>query len=124
VGARITLEQYLNCGHVMTEWGGGRVPAIDETVLAALGYERRREITAPSFSLTGQLVVGTSRIATVQTRLATFMARHWPLRVLECPVAIPHIVEVVQWHKHQDSDLAIVWMRQLLRSLGGELTGR
>jgi hypothetical protein len=52
------------------------------------------------------------------------MARHWPLRVLECPVAIPHIVEVVQWHKHQDSDLAIVWMRQLLRSLGGELTGR
>ena len=31
---------------------------------------------------------------------------------------------MVQWHKHQDSDPAIIWMRKLLNTLGAELSGR
>jgi LysR family transcriptional regulator, nod-box dependent transcriptional activator len=122
VGKSISLEQFLDLGHVVTEWGGGRLTALDETILKGLGHERRREITAPSFNLTPQLVVGTSRIATVQSRLAAHMARHWPLRVLACPVPMPRIVEVVQWHKHKDRDPAIIWMRKLLNTLGKELS--
>jgi DNA-binding transcriptional LysR family regulator len=122
VGNSISLEQYLELGHVVPEWGGGRLTALDETILNKFGYQRRREITAPSFSLTPQLVVGTLRIATVQTRLADFMARQWPLRVLPCPVSMPPIVEVVQWHKHKDSDPAIVWMRKLLNAFGEALS--
>lgn len=118
---RISLDQYLQMGHVITEWNGGRLEALDETLLAQSGYSRRREMTAPSFSLTPQLVIGTQRIATVQTRLAHEMAAHWPIRVLPCPVEIPPIVETVQWHKYQERDPAILWFLHVLRSVAVEL---
>src|ERR1700693_3495320 len=92
---RITREQYLRLGHVITEWDGGRLAALDETLLAHSGYRRRREVTAPRFSPAPQFVVGTQRIATVQTRLANTMTERWPIRVLRCPFEIPPIVETV-----------------------------
>jgi DNA-binding transcriptional LysR family regulator len=118
----ISKDQYLRMGHVMTEWDGGRLAALDETVLAHSGYARRREVTAPSFSLAPQLVVGTDRVATVQTRLAHKMALQSPLRVLPCPIEIPPIVETVQWHKYQERDPAILWFLQILRSVALELS--
>lgn len=117
VGSRISTDQYMKMGHVITEWDGGRLPALDETLLAQHGYTRRREITAPSFSLTPQFVVGTDRIATVQTRLADKMARQWPLRVLPCPIELPPFVETVQWHRYQENDPAILWFLDVLRSV-------
>jgi DNA-binding transcriptional LysR family regulator len=121
VSDRISKDQYLRMGHVVTEWDGGRLAALDETLLAHAGYTRRREISAPSFSLAPQFVVGTDRIATVQTRLAHKMALQWPLRVLPCPIEIPPIVETVQWHRYQESDPAILWFLQILRSVALEL---
>jgi LysR family nod box-dependent transcriptional activator len=116
----ITREQYLRLGHVITEWDGGRLAALDETLLAQSGLRRRREVTAPSFSLTPQFVVGTQRIATVQTRLARIMAERWPIRVLPCPFDIPPIVETVQWHKYQERDPAILWFLDELKSVALE----
>jgi DNA-binding transcriptional LysR family regulator len=118
----ITREQYLRLGHVITEWDGGRLAALDETLLAQSGLRRRQEVTAPSFSLTPQFVVGTQRIATVQTRLAKTMAERWPIRVLPCPIEIPPIVETVQWHRYQERDPAILWFIDLLRVVAAELS--
>jgi hypothetical protein len=67
-------------------------------------------------------VVGTNRVATVQTRLANKMALQWPLRVLPCPIEIPPIVESVQWHKYQERDPAILWFLGVLRSVALELS--
>jgi len=122
VKQRVTREQYLQLGHVISEWDGGRMEALDETLLSQSGIRRRREVTAPSFSLTPQLVVGTQRIATVQTRLAHTMAAHWPIRILRCPIDIPPIVETVQWHKYQERDPAILWFLSVLKSVASELT--
>jgi DNA-binding transcriptional LysR family regulator len=122
VSDRLPKEQYLKMGHVVTEWDGGRLAALDETLLAHSGYTRRREIAAPSFSLAPQFVVGTNRVATVQTRLAHKMALQWPLRVLPCPIEIPPIVESVQWHKYQERDPAILWFLGVLRSVALELS--
>jgi DNA-binding transcriptional LysR family regulator len=121
VKQRVTREQYLQLGHVISEWDGGRMEALDETLLAQSGIRRRREVTAPSFSLTPQLVVGTQRIATVQTRLAHAMAARWPIRILPCPIDMPPIVETVQWHKYQERDPAILWFLNVLKSMALEL---
>ena len=122
VSNSLSKDQYLRLGHVGTEWDGGRLEALDETLLAHAGYTRRKEIAAPSFSLAPQFVVGTDRVATVQTRLAHKMALQWPLRVLPCPIEIPPIVESVQWHKYQERDPAILWFLRVLRSVALELS--
>ena len=121
IGRRVTRKQYLQLGHVISEWDGGRLEALDETLLAQSGYKRRVEVTAPSFSLTPQFVAGTQRIATVQTRLAMMMAKQWPIRVLPCPIELPPIVETVQWHKYQERDPAIVWFLGVLKAVAGDL---
>jgi LysR family nod box-dependent transcriptional activator len=80
--------------------------------------------SSPGFTLARQFVVGTQRIATVQTQLANAMAERWPIRVLRCPIEIPPIVEMVQRHKYQERDPAILWFIDLLKTVATELSDK
>jgi LysR family nod box-dependent transcriptional activator len=71
-------------------------------------------VTAPNFGVVPQLLIGTARVATLQTRLAELLTLTAPLQVLPCPLPMPTLVEVAQWHKYQDRDPALVWFRGLL----------
>ena len=120
-GSTLTANQYFAAGHVGVEWGGGRRQTFDARLLAVGRRARRQEVIAPNFMLVADLLVGTHRIATLPTRLAVHMAERLPLRVVKCPVAIPGLVEKLQWHKHQERDPAIVWLRELLHAVAREL---
>lgn len=111
----LSLEKYLTLGHVTIEWGAGRLVTSDERVSVQHGYARRHEVRAPNFTVIPQLLIGTNRIATLQTRMAKLLALHAPLRVLSCPLPMPTLIEAVQWHKYQERDPAISWFRELLR---------
>jgi DNA-binding transcriptional LysR family regulator len=121
VGADLSLDEYLQLGHVIIEWGAGRLTTSDERVAAKLDYVRRKEVMAPNFTVVPQLLLGTPRIATVQTRLAKLLALSYPLRLSTCPLPMPPLTEMLQWHKHQEHDPAIVWFRSLLRRVAGTL---
>lgn len=116
VGTKLSMERFMAAGHVAIEWGAGRMQTFDETVATRLGHVRRREVTAPNFTVVPQLLVGTQRIATLQTHLAQRMSASAPLRLLDCPLPIPTFFEAVQWHKYQEQDPAIIWFRELLRT--------
>ena len=49
------------------------------------------------------------------------IAKRFPVRVLPCPVAIPSFAEQLQWHKYQERDPAIAWLRDLIRTVAGKL---
>jgi len=117
----LSREQYLRLGHVTVEWDRGRLVSLDETELHRLGLQRRREVVLSSFNMAAEMVVQTSRIATVQTQLAHVMAARWPIRVLRCPIALPPIVEMIQWHTYQERDPAILWFIDLLKTVAAEL---
>ena len=117
----LTLDDYFEAAHVGVEWGGGRRLTFDARLLSTGKRVRRQDVIAPNFTLVPELVVGTSRIATLPTRLAQRMATRFPLRVVPCPVEMPVFVERLQWHKYQDRDPAIVWLRALLRELAAEM---
>lgn len=110
----LTLKRYLSLGHVVCEWGAGRMTSSDERMAKQLGYARRREVTAPNFSSVAELLIGTSRVTTLQTRLANMLALNAPLRVSPCPMPMPELIETVQWHKYHDRDPAVTWFRGLL----------
>jgi len=121
VGKRISLEQFLNMGHVAIHVGEGPGPNFDELFLRRLKYKRRAEVVAHSFDVVPHLVVGTNRIATVGTRLAKKYAQFLPLKLIPLPIEVPPMTEVLQWHKYHDQDPAYIWLRGVLRDHAAKL---
>ena len=115
IGTTISVEQYLSLGHVIVHVGEIGAANYDERALRAMKYQRNIEVTTPSFDLAPQLVVGTERIATVTTKLACKYARLLPIKLLRVPIAIPPMVEVLQWHRAHNQDPAHTWLRTQLR---------
>ncbi|CAN5740217.1 transcriptional regulator NodD3 [soil metagenome] len=120
-GAKLELDQYFDGAHVGVEWGGGKRLTYDARLLSTGRRARRQDVIAPNFTLVPDLLVGTPRIATLPTRLALQMATRFPLQVLPCPVEIPAFTEMLQWHKYQERDPAIIWLRSLLHEVADSL---
>jgi LysR family nod box-dependent transcriptional activator len=116
LGKAISVEQYLSLGHVIVHVGEIGSANYDERALRAMNHRRNVEIVTPSFDLAPQLVIGTERIATVLTKLATKYAGLLPIKLLPVPIEIPPMIEVLQWHRAHDQDPAHMWLRSQLRS--------
>jgi len=107
------FDDYLEAGHVVTQFGGGHVPAFDTWLMERFGVIRRTEVMAHTLTAPAQLVVGTNRIATVHRRLAERAARHLPLRIWPPPMEIPTLVECVQWNQARAEDPGLKWLVQM-----------
>jgi LysR family nod box-dependent transcriptional activator len=114
-GSTITTDQYFESAHVGVEWGGGRRVTYDARMISTGKQVRRQDVISPTFTLVPELLLGTSRVATLPTRLALQMSQRFPLRILQCPIELPAFAEKVQWHKYQERDPAISWLRALFR---------
>jgi DNA-binding transcriptional LysR family regulator len=113
-GKTLDLDQYRNASHIGATFGNSRSASFESFMLANLGVSRRIEVTTNNFNTLPQLVVGTTRVATVHTRLAHIYARYLPLRVLPLPVELPPLIEVMQWHAVNNNDPAHLWMRRVV----------
>ena len=102
-------------GHVAATFGDSRSVSFEGLVMANLGISRTVEVTTTNFNTLPQLVIGTTRIATVMTRLARLYAHYLPLRILPLPMNLPPLVEMMQWHAINTSDPAHIWMRRVLQ---------
>lgn len=119
VGDAITLDQYLELGHIVVRFGQQRVPAFDEWFFNRFDRTRRIEIIATTFNAIPQLIIGTTRIATVHKRLAAFYARFLPLKFVAPPIEMPTLTEAIVWHKYRDPDPGNTWVRHMLKEAAG-----
>ena len=88
------MRNYLRLGHVVVRFGEEQqVPAFEEKLMEHFSEARRVEVVTTGFTLVPQLVVGTTRVATVHRRLAQFYAKQSPLEILKPPVEIGPVVE-------------------------------
>nr|WP_180204835.1 LysR family transcriptional regulator [Pseudomonas sp. SbOxS1]NYU04832.1 LysR family transcriptional regulator [Pseudomonas sp. SbOxS1] len=112
VGDSLTLEQYMEMGHVSVGFGRSRHMSIEEWFMNQYGFNRRLEVITNDFNTLPQLVVGTQRIATMHQRLARLYAEYLPLRILPPPVRIPVMREFMLWHRSVDGDPMHRWLRE------------
>jgi len=112
VGDSLTLEQYMDMGHVSVGFGRTRHMSIEEWFMNQYGFNRRIEVVTNDFNTLPQLVVGTQRIATMHQRLANLYAQYLPLRILPPPVKIPVMLEYLLWHRSVDGDPMHRWLRE------------
>jgi len=115
IGTTISLDQYLQSGHVVLQFSRGRAPAVDDWLHSQLGSARRIEVVAMNFNLLPQFIVGTPRIATIQRRMAQYYAKFGALKIVETPMPIPPMTESAQWHRAFDRDPANRWLRDILK---------
>src|SRR5579871_1886035 len=99
----LSLETYLSLGHIVVRFGRlQQLPTFDEWFVEQFGHQRRIELVTTAFNLVPQLLIGTSRIATLHRRLAVFYQRYLPLKLVAPPLEIPRLEESMQWHKSRD----------------------
>ena len=114
VADALTLERFLELGHVAVRFGGPRTPSLDEWFLGSLGHRRRVEVIATDFGSLLRMLVDTQRVATVPRRLLQYYARYLPLREVPLPVDMPPMCEVVAWHALRDRDPGSLWLRRVM----------
>jgi LysR family nod box-dependent transcriptional activator len=113
----LTLEQYLKLGHVLVRYGRQRqLPFFDEWLLERFDQQRTIEVITPTFNLVPQLLIGTSRIATLHRRLAVFYQQYLPLKLVTPPLETPRMQEFMQWHRSRDRDPGTVWLRSTFKA--------
>lgn len=118
VGDTLTLEQFMELGHVSTLFGIQRqAPSFEEWFMQSAGLSRRIEATTNTFSAMPHFVIGTNRVATMHTRLASLYAHYFPLRLIKPPLDMPPVMECMQWHKFSDKDPAHIWFRNVLKEV-------
>jgi LysR family transcriptional regulator, nod-box dependent transcriptional activator len=118
----LSLEQYLDSGHVVVQWGARGFRSAVQDTASSLGYDLRSEVIVPSFSVIPKLLVGTKRITTIQSRMAQQLISTEPLRIFPCPMPMQKLKESVQWHKHKEHDPAISWFRDILKQVATDLS--
>ena len=122
VGASMTLEAFTSLGHLIYSMGGGGQPvALPDLALSRLGIDRRIDLSVESFLLAPFLLQETELITLVPARAEGFLRRTGEIRLLEPPVQIPRLVEMLWWHPRADADPAHAWLRTRISELAAEL---
>lgn len=112
---------YLAAGHVAVSWAPGRIELADSAAARAAGIDRRIDVSVPTFSMIPDFLLHTQRIATLPRPFAEHVAARLPLRVLDCPLPVPPLRGVMQWHRYKDEDPALRWLRDALHARSAAL---
>jgi len=115
LGDTMTADQFAQAGHVAVMIGGRNT--FIENALDSLYLTRRIEVRAPSFIQVPWLLPGTRRIALMHERLARLMGPSLGLKLIESPISLPVMREVLQYHSARQQDAGLSWLRAELTAL-------
>lgn len=120
VGDRMTLDTYLRLGHLVYSMGRGQPASIVDQHLERSRMPRRIEFTVESFLLAPFLLEGTDLVTVVPERAVPHLRRTAAIRVLEPPVTLPAITEMLWWHPRHTANPAHAWIRAHIAEIAAE----
>jgi DNA-binding transcriptional LysR family regulator len=110
IGDAIDLAALMRTPHVIVEFNGSRSQSLAEWFAIEHGCRLPCSVLVSNYNVVPFLVVGTPRVSIMHSRLAEFYARSMPLRIVSLPVAVPPIIEVMQWQRVNDGDEGLMWV--------------
>ncbi|NVK75152.1 MAG: LysR family transcriptional regulator [Oceanospirillaceae bacterium] len=118
----MTMDVFTSAGHICMQPPNSN-PSFETHSYDLQGVYRRVEVRTFSFSCIPSLIIGSNLIATLQKRLIDkAIAQGLPLKLFPSPVSLPLLNESMQWHKYQNVDLGIIWLRKLMLEAVTRLT--
>ncbi|MFC7340146.1 LysR family transcriptional regulator [Saccharopolyspora griseoalba] len=123
IGEPPTLDDLAELPWVATYRGPhAYTPAIRQ--LKMLGIEPHVQVAVESFLAVPFLISGTPRVALLQKTLARRLGPSADVRALPCPWDVLPLPEAFWWHPLHDADPAHLWLREVLREAGRQVTAR
>lgn len=120
IGDTLSLDQYCAIPHGLVGFPR-QVESIVERQWRLAGLDLRIGVTAPNFAALVLMLPHTRLIATVQRRLAMALAKGLSLRVIESPLPIPPLEEMLIWHPRAALDPAHDYIRSLFFAAANEI---
>ena len=113
----ITRESFLAAPQVAVQFEMRGNPAHDDRFLEQHGFGKQVSVTVSSHALVPYFLVGSDRIATIHRKQAEIFACLFSLEIAELPIEIPVLREVFQWHRTNDDDAVLRYLRERLKEL-------
>jgi len=110
----ISLAAYCASDHVLISPGGDLRGVVDNR-LEAMGRSRRIVLGLPAFLPALAAVAASGGLVTLPARLARAFAGGFGLVTAKPPVEIRSFPVSVFWHRRNDADPRIVWIRQQVK---------
>lgn len=113
----LTLEYYLTLRHLTTciylEEGLSRA----DLALKKLGLERDIKLTLPNVLPAFQMLATSNLVGTFSRHIVMMAEKQYPLKHITPPFNIPslHIAQI--WHRQQDNDSGLIWLRSLIKEV-------
>jgi DNA-binding transcriptional LysR family regulator len=121
VGETITVEDLSRLPYLASS--AGPLRSIVEGELDRAGVHRQLEVSTQTFVLAPLLLPGARLVTMIQERLALYMRDELgvAIRLLEPPIALGPITEVMLWTHRHNNDSGHRWLRQRMHALASEL---
>ena len=117
---RLSLEQYLELGHLLISPGGSPGGLVDAE-LAQRGLSRRVVLHVPSFLVAPLVVAETDLISTGPERLFRRMSERFPIVLLPPPLKLARFDLCMVWHARHDRNPAHGWLREAIVRVSRDL---
>lgn len=115
-GMVVPMDLYCDLGHVLFS-PEGKLRAMGDAALAAVGRTRRVAMTVPVFSGVCRAVAGSDLVGLLPRQLAEALAPRLRLEVYDLPMPLTPPLICMVWHRRATRNPAQHWMRGLIADL-------
>jgi DNA-binding transcriptional LysR family regulator len=110
---KLTLERYLELGHIMVSVTGVG-PAPVDAALASTGRQRRVRVRVPSFLAAVEIAAHSDLIMTLPSSLAQTAAGMGRFVALPPPIDLGRFTMSLVWHARHQDEPRHVWLRRIV----------
>ncbi|WP_250655383.1 LysR family transcriptional regulator [Alkalimarinus coralli] len=114
--ANLTLEEFADAEHLLISLSGDAT-GFSDNVLAQHGLSRRVAMTVNHFSAVPALLKETNLISIVPSTAVEKAIFSGELTVVEPPIQLSPNPVACYWHKRQERDQGLIWLRQHVNSM-------
>lgn len=111
-GTEVPLDLYLKYPHILVTMAGDTLGFVDR-LLAESGHKRHVALALPYNLVVPSIVANTDMIVTIATRVADQFDMGGLAR-LRAPVPWEPYTETMLWHRRNDLDPGLLWLRRLI----------
>ncbi|MEC3947861.1 LysR family transcriptional regulator [Sphingobium sp. HWE2-09] len=112
----IDMDDFYRAGYAVTLFGSDRRPTLTDAHLQKAHPGEAPALLLPNFSALPLAIAGTGRMAIMHRLFAEHFALAHPIRLHQPSLALPEIVEVVQWNHVRERDPGIRWLLEAIQA--------